>query len=1195
MNSTPANARENYRFSGRISIGRFVPLVSLTLAIAVAGGWVMQQLYLVGWYIRIFVPIVMMLPVLVAAHVAVSKGRCRSRAVAAVLGFVAASMLYGSYFYFGMLTMMGSQQWARLDLLPRYLQFRMRTDVSGDVGGSRTAPHREIDPTVDNWIHFGVEFGVLVLLVTSATYRRADRVYCEQCNQWSTLRSIRYAPGYGQAISGWLDTCELQQLATLPPGPPSGKAAATKVTLEFCATDANAAACPAYFSVKEMKPAKGESQAQASTTRVRRTKLSEAELDDVRPAFNLKSDDDSLSVKQSAGDNPSLLIDVQPVPEGEALKVLSKPSIVIGNILSISVLLFCYGGIAATYGAVAFSHVTHLGSNEVVDPRRLVGGIALAVVCLTIGLFAGYLGLKNPGVIANRFLHWRARRAFAGRRAKLVDIDKPTDLPTFFVQRIPRENWGKHMLENATDTGFLQIDPRRNEVRFEGDVERIRFAGAAVSSVTVEQFASELGKTSILYSMAVVRGRTASGPFEAPFSMRNTQWFVQKNYRHVGAELLKGWIDSIRPEPEGESELEPVEAIDDEAAPRSGLATPPPELPSARANLFRKYGLRLVIALIVIAFAMYRAHVDKQKKANSLFNATDWTESMVADARAAKHLSLTISNVRQLAAIPGVEMIFGMPKSWTAMHCVADDDPAAQFDVAIGADTLPPSRLESSFGTHVLLPQAVDAGRHMVAAFAASNAQPVPDEASSQPLQPTKLTAMRIADHLGGPETHYARNGGNWTMYQWSIVGDGLQDVIYFSCDLSAGKAQLSHKSEPYNADALSMLATALRDGPRPTRSPKNDPTFTDQSPTLADERPIEGSAQSRPVFVSGGKLLILVPEKPNQPLRGIILPLTKPPMILAGGLEGSITRAIGLDADGNRLLIQLSEMSSVFKTNSRLVSRMWIVDRPNNSRHEVTGPWGTNGGLAGGELSVSPDGRYAIIHGWSAQMLDRSASAELYVCDLQSGASRQVSVDLKEPNVLSWASPSRAIVGNLELDDDSTAATQNQEIDCTAGTARSAAAATVNNAWSLTSPSGRCRVELMPKQSITVIDSRNGERRTLAFQSADRRYANAGGFDFLSDRYLRFYAEKPMFIDVATMKVGVLPVWPGAGAVSPSYSPDFKWAWTTDRSGIRIARVCCSDEFVRGSARRDPPFLSRKFFFVLPVASFLRSMAPHL
>ena len=41
-----------------------------------------------------------------------------------------------------------------------------------------------------------------------------------------------------------------------------------------------------------------------------------------------------------------------------------------------------------------------------------------------------------------------------------------------FVDIIPRHNWGKMMMENATDIGFLQMDSRRRQLIFEGDRER---------------------------------------------------------------------------------------------------------------------------------------------------------------------------------------------------------------------------------------------------------------------------------------------------------------------------------------------------------------------------------------------------------------------------------------------------------------------------------------------------------------------------------------------------------------------------------------------------------------------------------------------------------------------------------------------------------------------------------------------------
>lgn len=1144
--------RQRYRQSGRVRLKQFIPLALLALAIALGGGWVMQQLYALGWYIRILVPIVLMLPVLVAVVAAVGAGRCRSRALAAALGATSAVVLYGGFYYFGMNALMGPRQATRIDLLPSYILFRMRTDVSKDVGHSEPTPGRHANPAVGNWVDFAIEFGILLTTLTTAGYRRADRAYCETCAQWTTQRSLRFAPGYGKTIAGWLASGQFDQLEMLPPGPTTARSAATKLTLEYCLDEKPPRSCGNYLSVREVKPARGESRAQKGKLLLSRTRLSGSEIQTVQRVFNIQTarSADAASLPPATAGTAGL-VQVQPVPASEAHQVLNKWSNVIGTALSMSVLLFFYGGIAGAIAAMAWSR----------EPGRHVVGLALAGVCAVVCIVSGYLGLKNPGVMGNRYLYRRARRAFASRRAKLVDIDKPTDLPTFFVQRIPRAHWGRHMLENATDTGFMQIDPRKKEVRFEGDVDRIRFDGSAIQSVVVEQYASEMARTSIQYAVAVVRGRTATGDFEAPFSLRNTNWRVPQDYRQTDAELLRDWINSIRPdsEPELEAELEP--AFDTAESPLESSQRPqtPPPLPiakpaSARRGFVRRYGFRFAIIAIAVWFGIFHKHTLAHKRPPTPFNQTTLTDSLLSGARTAPGLALKITHVHTTRTLPGVAELPRTPDSWTVFDCAPVNDSAARFSIAVGDIKSTASPVGFHYTSDFILPRSSDAGKRFVADFATAVGQSAPPLQPAQPLKPTRFFAVRLGQHLGAPATRFARNRGNWVIDQWTIANDGLRGELYFSYDLADGNAQLSRGSQASSADELTALADALRDGPRPARSPANDPTFTNSSPQLVDAKLVSNSAKHRPVFARGGRLMLLIPNTTNQPLLGVPLPARDRTLDLTGDMPGSITRAVALDPDGNRLLIATADIAGYKRTSHRIASQLWLIDRSTHQRHEVTGPWGTNGGLAGDDNAVSPDGRYAIVYGWSQQLLDPNAHAELYVCDLKTGSARRVQTTLSRPNVWKWVSPSQAVVG--DADDEDALPMNPTTVDCATATASPGPSGATDSGADELSPSGRLKFQLSPHHSLTVINQTTGKRRTLVFQPIDSRYANAGSMHWLNDRYLRFYAEQPEFIDTSSMKVGLLPRWPKGAKRFVQFSPDFKWGYVNDATGIGLARV---------------------------------------
>ena len=56
--------------------------------------------------------------------------------------------------------------------------------------------------------------------------------------------------------------------------------------------------------------------------------------------------------------------------------------------------------------------------------------------------------------------------------------------------------------------------------------------------------------------------------------------------------------------------------------------------------------------------------------------------------------------------------------------------------------------------------------------------------------------------------------------------------IIY---DPKVGQAEFAEKDEDYRGEMIAYLATALRDGPLPERTPKNDPTLTLDGPRVTD------------------------------------------------------------------------------------------------------------------------------------------------------------------------------------------------------------------------------------------------------------------------------------------------------------------------------------------------------------------------
>jgi hypothetical protein len=240
------------------------------------------------------------------------------------------------------------------------------------------------------------------------------------------------------------------------------------------------------------------------------------------------------------------VIEVQAIPAADANKVLTKAGIAMGNLVALSVLVVFIGsivGMAApmilVFNAVSNSH--HV--NPIIAALAVIVSLAFFVLfCLSI-----YMALKNPGVAGNRYYWFRSRSSIASRLNKWVDPQRPAGSEIYFNGIVSRERWGKLAMEMATDIGFTEIDPRRGEIRFEGDVERFRIPISAITNCQMVCYFSTAGSSQIEYWLVVVQGNTASGPWEAPIAPRVTKWLSRPGSQKRLAQQLYDEISALTP------------------------------------------------------------------------------------------------------------------------------------------------------------------------------------------------------------------------------------------------------------------------------------------------------------------------------------------------------------------------------------------------------------------------------------------------------------------------------------------------------------------------------------------------------------------------------------------------------------------------------------------------------------------------
>jgi hypothetical protein len=180
-----------------------------------------------------------------------------------------------------------------------------------------------------------------------------------------------------------------------------------------------------------------------------------------------------------------------------------------------------------------------LGKWEVLGVIVLFGlGVLLFIAtCFYECFFIGFY----PARCCLRWLRERIDR----RPDAIVKSDDPD---AYFVQMVPRENWTDAVGENAADVGLLDVDRRRDELRYEGDVERWTIPAELIRSFDLHSFKSP-GPRGTINRIAVVvfvvelaHNKTREIPLACqPIHLEF--WSPDKSER--GAELLQRAIGNL--------------------------------------------------------------------------------------------------------------------------------------------------------------------------------------------------------------------------------------------------------------------------------------------------------------------------------------------------------------------------------------------------------------------------------------------------------------------------------------------------------------------------------------------------------------------------------------------------------------------------------------------------------------------------
>jgi hypothetical protein len=575
--------RKKYLRAGRVNWVRFIPWLFIIFVASIILACMMNFAYRYGHYYVVIFPMVCGIIIGGLLFLAVQLGHCRSRLVAALTGLLAGTVLYLGQYQAGLASEFGLQAIPRVDLLPDYIRYRMNSDIIQDAdrpratgyknGSGKTNGDDSEDPpqpvrdslsgkTIENWITFAFEFLCVLFFTTAFGYFRSKKAFCERCGKWMAQEFAVFLPDLGANFLAAFNSGKFSAITTARLVPMLKNTPYTGAAIDFCAPIAGrASGCPIYFSIKEVRASTIGQPAQFDNARGKtfldRVELSSAEIAGLASRFpSLTSvagiapaaEFSSAPAAPASGlsmAQPVVSVQIRNVTGRAADKILSRKNVLIGNALTLCVLAIFFAGMGAILGG-AFLLIP--GDSQAAFPHpglRIASGVALILLGLPAAILGALTGLRNGNMWSNRRYLSLCRRAFRRRAERMLDLDDP-DL--IFVESVPRKNWGRIMLDNADDIGFLRIDPQRREVLFEGDNECIRIPADAILSCEVEEIPSVNNQVgSVIHQMTVIQARRDAGIWEMSFAHRWTSWSVNNRKRLTKAMEIRRRVLTLNP------------------------------------------------------------------------------------------------------------------------------------------------------------------------------------------------------------------------------------------------------------------------------------------------------------------------------------------------------------------------------------------------------------------------------------------------------------------------------------------------------------------------------------------------------------------------------------------------------------------------------------------------------------------------
>lgn len=475
---------------------------------------------------------------------------------------------------------------------------------------------------------------------------------------------------------------------------------------------------------------------------------------------------------------------------------------------------------------------------------------------------------------------------------------------------------------------------------------------------------------------------------------------------------------------------------------------------------------------------------------------------------------------------------------WTFFDCQADSN--ISFVVGTVSKTTENGQ-PSSWGKAILAVADNESGRRFVEAIskAFGGTLPPPSNTLQTPVPLLINTAILGEDLVREDGGGFSGEGGGWTATKWFPSTDLTEAEVYFNFRLDQGQGEFSEKDADYADDLVSILASALRDGPRPPRTPENDPNLTLRGPKIGTSRKLLSRRTSLNTFTMDSRFAVFQDSTQTK-----ALPLNEaaaePIEIANFDYSPWQIRLVNDDMD---LLVEEGVPEQPGVKSSADPMRIWWVDQKTMEKKLLRGP---EKELRLSESSVSPDLRFVALDQYQTDPDDRARFKVIHFLDRTSGTTNTVKLAKTDLSLVNWRDTEagiRAVGITNRWGFDKDQPSQSYLIDPVSGEMELQEQSLPSDSASLLSPDGKHRVQVAEGELI-VIDVASGEKRQFKLHEEDRPFISEDCVDWVSSNYLKFNGSRLALIDVTTMKMSFPESENGTRFPSHAFtfSPDFRW-----------------------------------------------------